>query len=255
MQQILALTRRRSPGVNKLDVVGAWVTWLQGKSAMIYSWPPTGRMSENYAQRDKAFSFLPKSQIVGKVGYAVIPGKNGEHAWRLRQVRSLPTRRTRSPPTCSRNGRPSPSISLPRVMLPVHVARPVSDLALQVGAVPEPLAGRQGVPDRPQQRREQRGHRHDHAGWRTTPSRSTACAPTSGPATTPRRRCSKAAAEWDATTEKLGVDSQKARLCGVHEAARRRRREHDREAGRPSNSTEQAGPLTGALAGFAGECL
>ena len=47
---------------------------------MIYAWPPTGRISENYAQRDKAFSFLPKSKIVGKVGYALMPGKNGEHA-------------------------------------------------------------------------------------------------------------------------------------------------------------------------------
>ena len=47
---------------------------------MLYAWPPTGRISENYAQRDKAFAFLPKSKIVGKVGYALMPGGNGEHA-------------------------------------------------------------------------------------------------------------------------------------------------------------------------------
>ena len=95
MKQILDLTSAQPPGVNKLDFVSAWVTWLQGKSAMIYSWPPTGRMSENYAQRDKAFSFLPKSKIVGKVGYAVIPGKNGELAGAPSSA-SPPTRRTRS---------------------------------------------------------------------------------------------------------------------------------------------------------------
>ena len=33
---------------------------------------PDGRISENYAQRDKAFSFLPKSRIVGKVGYSLM---------------------------------------------------------------------------------------------------------------------------------------------------------------------------------------
>jgi multiple sugar transport system substrate-binding protein len=55
-----------------------WTTWLQGKTAMIYTWGPTGRISENYAQRSKAFSFLPKSKIVGKVGYALVPGRNGE---------------------------------------------------------------------------------------------------------------------------------------------------------------------------------
>ena len=73
MSQIMRRSRRRRPGIEKLSFVDSWVKWLQGKTAMIYAWPPTGRISENYAQRDKAFAFLPKSKIVGKVGYALVP--------------------------------------------------------------------------------------------------------------------------------------------------------------------------------------
>ncbi len=75
MNVILEELAASPPGSEKFDFLTMWTTWLQGKTAMLYTWPPTGRISENYAQRDKAFSFLPKSQIVGKVGYAVVPGQ------------------------------------------------------------------------------------------------------------------------------------------------------------------------------------
>ena len=123
MQQILALTPAQPPGVNKLDVVSAWVDWLQGKSAMIYSWPPTGRISENYAQRDKAFSFLPKSKIVGKVGYAVIPGKNGEHAGSFVKCISADSKNADLAYLFAQ-WQTSPSVSLQRVMLPYTLRDP-----------------------------------------------------------------------------------------------------------------------------------
>jgi multiple sugar transport system substrate-binding protein len=78
MNTILAEVKASPPGNEKFDFLTMWTTWLQGKTAMIYTWGPTGRISENYAQRSKAFSFLPKSKIVGKVGYALVPGRNGE---------------------------------------------------------------------------------------------------------------------------------------------------------------------------------
>ena len=37
-------------------------------------------MTENYAQRDKAITFVPESQIVGKAGYAVVPGGSPQQA-------------------------------------------------------------------------------------------------------------------------------------------------------------------------------
>lgn len=77
---MIAQNKASIPGNNDLDAVAQWAAWLQGKVAMIFSWPPTGRMSSNYAQRDKAINFIPASTIADKVGYAVVPGANGEMA-------------------------------------------------------------------------------------------------------------------------------------------------------------------------------
>src|SRR4026209_144953 len=74
LQNMIAANKASIPGNNELDAVSVWVAWLQGKVAMIYSWPPTGRMTANYSQSDKAISFVPQSTIAGKEGYAIVPG-------------------------------------------------------------------------------------------------------------------------------------------------------------------------------------
>ena len=105
-KQMVAANAASVPGNNDMDAVAAWVAWLQGKTAMLFSWPPTGRMSENYAQRDKAINFVPQSTVVGKVGYAVMPGGN-PRTRPATSSRSPPTRATRRPPICSCSGRPA----------------------------------------------------------------------------------------------------------------------------------------------------
>jgi len=123
MNQIMKEVAASSPGIKKLDFISSWGLWLNGKTAMIYAWPPTGRISENYAQRDKAFAFLPKSKIVGKVGYALMPGKNGEHAGSFVQCVSGDSKNKEAAFLyalwCT-----SPSISLQRVMLPYTLRDP-----------------------------------------------------------------------------------------------------------------------------------
>ena len=79
LQNMIAANAASIPGNNELDAVSLWAAFLQGKVAMIYSWPPTGRMTAGYSQSDKAINFVPQSTIAGKVGYAVVPG-NPEHA-------------------------------------------------------------------------------------------------------------------------------------------------------------------------------
>jgi multiple sugar transport system substrate-binding protein len=123
MTQIMKELKASPPGIEKLDFVSSWGVWLAGKTAMIYAWPPTGRISENYAQRDKAFAFLPKSKIVGKVGYALMPGKNGEHAGSFVQCVAADSKNKEAAFLyalwCT-----SPSISLQRVMLPYTLRDP-----------------------------------------------------------------------------------------------------------------------------------
>jgi multiple sugar transport system substrate-binding protein len=111
------------PGIEKLDFISSWGLWLNGKTAMIYAWPPTGRISENYAQRDKAFAFLPKSKIVGKVGYALMPGGNGEHAGSFVECVSADSKNPEAA-FLYNLWQTSPSISLQIVMLPYTLRDP-----------------------------------------------------------------------------------------------------------------------------------
>jgi len=123
MKQLVGRTPAEPPGANKLDAVSAWATWLQGKSAMMYSWPPTGRMSENISQSSKAWSFVPKSTVEGKVGYAVIPGRNGEMAGGYVKCISADSKNMELA-YLNAQWMCSPSVSLQRVMLPYALRDP-----------------------------------------------------------------------------------------------------------------------------------
>jgi multiple sugar transport system substrate-binding protein len=124
MRVILAEIAASPPGNEKFDFLTMWTTWLQGKTAMIYTWGPTGRISENYSQRSKAFSFLPKSKIVGKVGYAFVPGRNGEVGGNgvIRCVSS--DSKNIEAAYLFAQWNTSPSISLQRVQLPYSLLDP-----------------------------------------------------------------------------------------------------------------------------------
>jgi multiple sugar transport system substrate-binding protein len=62
------------PGVEKFGFVENLAVFLDGKSAMTISWPPYGRFAAGYLSEEKALSWVPKSKIAGKVGYAMPPG-------------------------------------------------------------------------------------------------------------------------------------------------------------------------------------
>jgi multiple sugar transport system substrate-binding protein len=123
MRQILEQNKASIPGIEKLDFVSGWVNWLQGKTAMMMAWPPTGRISENYAQRNKAFAFLPKSKIVGKVGYSIVPGRNGEHAGAFVKVVAANSKNKEAAYLFTQWAT-SPSVSLQRVQLPYTLRDP-----------------------------------------------------------------------------------------------------------------------------------
>jgi multiple sugar transport system substrate-binding protein len=123
LKQMIAQNAASLPGNNDLDAVAQWTAWLQGKVAMIYSWPPTGRISSNYAQRDKAINFIPQSEIADKVGYAVMPGGNGEMA--SGYVRALATgSKNEEAAYLFMQWVTAPPMSLVRTMLPYTLRDP-----------------------------------------------------------------------------------------------------------------------------------
>jgi multiple sugar transport system substrate-binding protein len=64
-------------GWGPIEVLNAW---LAGDLAMTMWWAPPGRWSAGYGAQEEALSWLPESQVAGKVGYALPPGGHPELA-------------------------------------------------------------------------------------------------------------------------------------------------------------------------------
>jgi multiple sugar transport system substrate-binding protein len=209
LQQMLAANKASMPGNNDLDAVALWVAWLQGKLAMMYSWPPTGRMSENYSQRAKAINFVPSSNIAGKVGYAVMPGGNGEMASGYVKALAADSQNAEAAylfmqwATC-------PAVSLVRVMLPYTLRDPYrlshynsAEYRSLWPAAKDYLitlsnAANYGVVDMIM------------PGWQDYALTIDRMCTGVWAGDDPAGELAKAAAEWDAVTQKIGVKSQQA---------------------------------------------
>jgi multiple sugar transport system substrate-binding protein len=77
---MLLENRFMPPGVEKMNFVDNLAIFLAGNSAMTISWPPVGRWAAGYGADDKALSWVPKSRVAGKVGYALPPAGRPEIA-------------------------------------------------------------------------------------------------------------------------------------------------------------------------------
>ncbi len=208
LENMIAANNASIPGNNELDAVSLWAAFLTGKVAMIYSWPPSGRMSAGYSQTAEEINFVPKSQIAGKVGYAVVPG-NPEHATGYNKALSADS----ANPDAAylfMQWACSPPVSLARCMLPYALRDPYrishfkSDLYAQlwpdaklylanlnnsanVGLLDPIMPGAQDY-------------------FVSLDRMATSV----WAGADPKTALETAAAEWDATTERLGVDLQKA---------------------------------------------
>lgn len=209
LQQMIAQNKASIPGNNDLDAVAAWAAWLQGKVAMLYSWPPTGRMSENYAQRAKAINFVPSSSIVGKVGYAVMPGGAPEMA--SGYVKALTTdSQNKDAAYLFMQWTTCPAVSLVRVMLPYtlrdpyrmsHYTSPMyrslwpaaKDYLITLSDSANVAVVDMIMP-----------------GWQDYALTLDRMCTAVWAGEDPKQALTKAAAEWDAVTQKIGVPSQRA---------------------------------------------
>lgn len=209
LEQMKAANAASIPGNEELDAVSLWVAWLQGKVAMIYSWPPTGRMSAGYSQSDKAISFIPQSSIAGKVGYAIVPGGNPEHAFGFNKGLAADSANPEAAylfmQWCT-----SPAVSLARVMLPYALRDPY-----RLSHFKSELYG-ELFPSAPDYLRNLNNSANVGLLDPIMPgaqdyqlSLDRMCTSVWA-GTDPMAALQTAAAEWDRTTEALGVEAQKA---------------------------------------------
>jgi multiple sugar transport system substrate-binding protein len=68
------------PGVEQFGFVENLAAFLSGQTAMTISWPPYGRWAAGYGTDEEVLSWVPKSTVAGKVGYALPPGGHPELA-------------------------------------------------------------------------------------------------------------------------------------------------------------------------------
>ena len=208
LENMLAANKASIPGNNELDAVSLWAAWLQGKVAMIYSWPPTGRMTAGYSQSDKAINFIPQSTIADKVGYAVVPG-NPEHATGYNKALAADSANLDAA-YLFMQWAVSPPVSLARVMLPYALRDPYrlshfkSDLYAQLFPTAKDYlrnlnnSANVGLLDMIM------------PGWQDYALSIDRMCTSVWAGTDPKTALETAAAEWDQTTDRLGVDSQKA---------------------------------------------
>lgn len=99
-----------------------FAAFLSGKAAMASHWPPLGRWAEAYGEAPVS-GIVPKSQIAGKTGYAVLPGGRTEMALGY-MLSVLATSRQKEAAYLFIQWLSSPEISLQRVMLPYALRDP-----------------------------------------------------------------------------------------------------------------------------------
>jgi len=128
-------------GWGPIEVLNAW---LAGELAMQIWWPPPGRWSAGYGVEEEALSWLPKSTIAGKVGYAMPPDGQPE----LAAGRALGRRQQQEQGA----GVPVRAVAEQQGRLDqarhaaLCPARSVPHLALQQRRVQVAVAGREGLP-------------------------------------------------------------------------------------------------------------
>jgi multiple sugar transport system substrate-binding protein len=63
------------PGVEQWGFIENLNALLSGDIAMSITWPPVGRWAAGYGSETEALDWVPESQVAGKIGYSLPPGR------------------------------------------------------------------------------------------------------------------------------------------------------------------------------------
>lgn len=200
--------KRMPPGVEKWGFVEVLSAWLDGKLAMIETWPPIGRWSEGYGTQTAQLSWVPKTKVAGKVGYALSPGGYPELAAGFMLGVSSDSR-NKEAAYLFIQWLTSKEISLQRVMLPFALRDPYRISHYESGlyraqwaSAPDYLRILRLGADRGLLDLAIPGARE----YEEALDRAVVAAYAGTP---PKQALDKAAADWDAITRRIGVDRQR----------------------------------------------
>lgn len=209
LTEMVASNQFMPPGVEKWGFNEAMNSFYEGKTAMIVIWPPIGRWAENVGTSMEMLAWVPASQIAGKVGYGVPPGGASELAGAY-QVGVSSLSKNQEAAYLFAQWLNSPEISLERVRMPVELRDPFRYSHFEDpfyktfwGNADEYLATLKdcveaGLNDLTILNSAEYERALDHAIQAAYAGAD------------PKEALDVAAAEWDAITERVGVDKQKA---------------------------------------------
>lgn len=123
LTNMVKATEWMPPGVNKWGFTEVLSAWMDGKLAMIITWPPIGRWSEGIGSGTEQLSWVPPTKVAGKVGYAPEPGGRSALAGNFALGVSADSA-NKEAAYLFIQWMNSPEISLQRVMLPFALRDP-----------------------------------------------------------------------------------------------------------------------------------
>ena len=123
LTEMVKQNKAMPPGVEKWGFMEILSAWMDGKVAMIVTWPPIGRWSAGYGDTAKQLSWVPPSKVVGKVGYKLQPGGRATLAGCFNIGVSADSKHKEAAYLFAQ-WMTSPKISLQRVMLPFALRDP-----------------------------------------------------------------------------------------------------------------------------------
>jgi len=78
--EMVAENKWMPPGVEQWGFGEAFSAFLAGDIAMTISWPPVGRWAAGYGKGTEALNWIPETKVADKIGYALPPGGRPELA-------------------------------------------------------------------------------------------------------------------------------------------------------------------------------
>ena len=125
------------PGVEKWGFMEVLSAWMDGKVAMIITWPPIGRWGAGYGDTAKQMNWVPASTVKGKVGYMPQPGGRPTLAGGFNMAVSADSA-NKEAAYLFVQWMTSPDISLERVLLRQELLLPVQHRGVGRQAVGQP---------------------------------------------------------------------------------------------------------------------
>jgi multiple sugar transport system substrate-binding protein len=198
-----------APGIETWGALENLSAWLAGDLAMTEWWPPPGRWSEGYGTETEALSWVPESQVAGKVGYFKRPGGHGQLAAGFSLAVSSNSRNKEAAYLFAQ-WLHSEEISLQRVMLPYALRDPfrISHYESEEYRNLWPYAGeyldilREAAEDGLLDLSIRNTFAYEESLTRAITAAFAGM--------DPQAALDQAAQEWDALTEQVGVDAQRA---------------------------------------------